>query len=91
MKPWNGNSGDALIWLGTEHLLKDLGIARTRDPRKADVILIPGGNQTMWQDNIDVWKEAGRNGRTRSSSSARQPPGWASQLGEKTSTKQAET
>lgn len=58
MKPWSGNSGDALIWVGTEHLLRDLGIARTLDPRKADVILIPGGNQTMWQANIDVWKEA---------------------------------
>ncbi len=58
MKPWSGNSGDALIWLGTERLLKDLGIPRTFDPRKADVILIPGGNQTMWQENIDVWKEA---------------------------------
>jgi hypothetical protein len=21
------------------------------------VILIPGGNQTMWQENIDVWKD----------------------------------
>jgi exopolysaccharide biosynthesis predicted pyruvyltransferase EpsI len=57
MKPWSGNSGDALIWLGTEHLLRDLKIVRTLDPRKADVILIPGGNQTMWQGNIDVWKE----------------------------------
>lgn len=57
MKPWSGNSGDVLIWVGTEHLLRDLGIARTLDPRKADVILIPGGNQTMWQGNIDVWKE----------------------------------
>ncbi|NLH44240.1 MAG: polysaccharide pyruvyl transferase family protein [Planctomycetes bacterium] len=57
LKPWNGNSGDMLIWLGTERLLKDLGIARTMDPRTADVILIPGGNQTMWQANIDVWKE----------------------------------
>jgi exopolysaccharide biosynthesis predicted pyruvyltransferase EpsI len=57
MKPWSGNSGDVLIWVGTEHLLRDLGIARTLDPRRADVILIPGGNQTMWQGNIDVWKD----------------------------------
>lgn len=57
LKPWNGNSGDVLIWMGTESLLTDLGIVRTLDPRKADVILIPGGNQTMWQGNIDVWKE----------------------------------
>lgn len=57
LKPWNGNSGDMLIWLGTERLLEDLKIPRTLDPRTADVILVPGGNQTMWQANIDVWKE----------------------------------
>lgn len=57
LKPWNGNSGDFLIWLGTEHLLRDLGITRTLDPRTADIILIPGGNQTMWQSNTDIWKE----------------------------------
>lgn len=57
LKPWNGNSGDVLIWLGTERLLGDLDIRRTLDPRAADVILIPGGNQTMWQGNIKVWKE----------------------------------
>ncbi len=57
LKPWNGNSGDVLIWLGTEYLLKDLGITRTLDPRTADIILIPGGNQTMWQENTDIWKE----------------------------------
>jgi exopolysaccharide biosynthesis predicted pyruvyltransferase EpsI len=57
LKPWGGNSGDVLIWLGTEHLLRDLHISRTLDPREADVILLPGGNQTMWQANIDVWKE----------------------------------
>ncbi|HSW02889.1 MAG TPA: polysaccharide pyruvyl transferase family protein [Sedimentisphaerales bacterium] len=57
LKPWNGNSGDMLIWLGTERLIDDLRIPRTLDPRTADVILVPGGNQTMWQANIDVWKE----------------------------------
>jgi len=57
LKPWNGNSGDVLIWLGTERLFEDLGIPRTVDPRKADIILIPGGNQTMWQENVDVWNE----------------------------------
>jgi len=57
LKPWNGNSGDVLIWLGTERLLADLRVRRTMDPRAADVILIPGGNQTMWQENIDVWKD----------------------------------
>jgi len=57
MKPWDGNSGDVLIWLGTTQLLKDLQITQTMDPREADVILIAGGNQTMWQTNVDVWKE----------------------------------
>ncbi len=57
MKPYNGNSGDALIWLGTKHLLADLRIPRTMDPKAADIILMPGGNQTMWQLNIDIWKE----------------------------------
>lgn len=56
MKAWGGNCGDALIWLGTEQLFRDLGIRITLDPAQADVILIPGGNQTMYQANIDVWK-----------------------------------
>jgi len=56
MKAWGGNCGDALIWLGTEQLLSDLGIRTTLNPAQADVILIPGGNQTMYQANIDVWK-----------------------------------
>lgn len=57
MKGWNGNSGDTLIWLGTKRLLKDLQIRRTADPRAADIILMPGGNQTMWQGNINIWTE----------------------------------
>jgi len=56
LKPWPGNTGDMLIWLGTESLLRDLRIRTTRDPRKADLILMPGGNQTMWQNNVDIWK-----------------------------------
>jgi exopolysaccharide biosynthesis predicted pyruvyltransferase EpsI len=56
MKAWAGNTGDALIWWGTENLLRDLGIRTTRDPMGADVILVPGGNQTMWQDNVDTWR-----------------------------------
>lgn len=56
LKAWGGNCGDTLIWLGTEQLLADLGMRTTLDPARADVILIPGGNQTMYQENIDVWK-----------------------------------
>jgi len=29
LKPYNGNSGDLLIWLGTEYLLRDLHLVRT--------------------------------------------------------------
>ncbi len=57
LKPWRGNAGDTLIWLGTENLLHELSIRTTRDPEKADLILIPGGNQTMWQANVDIWKK----------------------------------
>jgi exopolysaccharide biosynthesis predicted pyruvyltransferase EpsI len=57
LKPYNGNSGDVLIWLGTERLLQNLKIARTLNPRTADVVLIPGGNQTMWHANVAIWKE----------------------------------
>jgi len=57
LKPWGGNTGDTLIWWGTENLLRDLNIRMTLNPLEADLILIPGGNQTMWQSNIDVWKE----------------------------------
>ena len=56
MKAWGGNRGDTLIWMGTAQLLHDLGIRTTLDPTGADIILIPGGNQTMYQENIDVWK-----------------------------------
>ncbi len=56
MKAWGGNCGDTLIWLGTVQLLHDLEIRTTLDAAQADVILIPGGNQTMYQENIDVWK-----------------------------------
>jgi exopolysaccharide biosynthesis predicted pyruvyltransferase EpsI len=56
MKAWAGNTGDLLIWWGTENLLRDLDIQTTRDPMEADVILIPGGNQTMWQGNVETWR-----------------------------------
>ena len=61
LKAWGGNCGDALIWLGTEQLFHDLGIRTTLDPDQADVILISGGNQTMYQGNIDIWKTAWAN------------------------------
>ena len=57
VKPYVGNSGDCLIRMGTMMLLADLGIETTVNPRKADVILWPGGNPTMWRANIEGWKE----------------------------------
>lgn len=57
MKPWDGNSGDVLIWMGTNKLLADLEIKTTVNPKESDVVLIPGGNQTMWQENVNIWKE----------------------------------
>ena len=57
VKPYIGNSGDCLIRMGTIELLTDLGIGTTVNPDKADIILWPGGNPTMWRGNIEGWKE----------------------------------
>jgi exopolysaccharide biosynthesis predicted pyruvyltransferase EpsI len=57
LKPYGGNSGDALIWLGAELLLNELGLNRVLNPQKADVILWPGGNPTMWKANLDGWQD----------------------------------
>lgn len=46
--PYPGNAGDSLIQFATQVILGDLQIRTTVDPRKADVILVPGGNPTMW-------------------------------------------
>src|SRR4051812_2365930 len=45
-----GNAGDSLIRLGTQQMLADLQIRTTADPAIADVILVPGGNPTLWPD-----------------------------------------
>jgi exopolysaccharide biosynthesis predicted pyruvyltransferase EpsI len=57
LKPYVGNSGDTLIWLGNRLLLKQLGLIQVVDPLKADLILWPGGNPTMWATNLDGWQE----------------------------------
>lgn len=57
IKPYICNSGDCLIRMGTLQLLSDIGIKTTVDPKKADVILWPGGNPTMWRANVKGWKE----------------------------------
>lgn len=46
--PYPGNAGDSLIQFATKMILQDLQIDTTVDPRKAEVILVPGGNPTMW-------------------------------------------
>jgi exopolysaccharide biosynthesis predicted pyruvyltransferase EpsI len=46
--PYPGNAGDSLIQFATDQILHELKIQTTVDPRQADVILVPGGNPTMW-------------------------------------------
>jgi len=60
LKPYQCNSGDVLIWMGNEVLLKELGIIQVVDPKQADIILWPGGNPTMWQVNLDEWVDCWR-------------------------------
>lgn len=57
LKPYWGNSGDELIWMGTDILLKDLGLNRVLNPAKADIILMPGGNPTMWGSPLSEWQD----------------------------------
>jgi exopolysaccharide biosynthesis predicted pyruvyltransferase EpsI len=55
--PYPGNAGDSLIQFATARILGDLGIRTTVDARKADVILIPGGNPTMWPEvGPQLWR-----------------------------------
>jgi hypothetical protein len=46
MKAYDGNSGDTLIWLGSDQLLRDLQITRTMSPQAADIILVAGAPRT---------------------------------------------
>jgi len=56
--PYSGNAGDSLIQFATEQLLQDAGIRTTVNPSEADVILIPGGNPTMWPSiGSERWRE----------------------------------
>jgi exopolysaccharide biosynthesis predicted pyruvyltransferase EpsI len=59
--PYPGNAGDSLIQFATARLLEDLGIRTTFDPRAADVILVPGGNPTMWPSiGVQRWQDIWR-------------------------------
>jgi len=55
LKPYSGNAGDQLIWMGSKILLNELGLKRILNPQKADIILWPGGNPTMWRRNLTGW------------------------------------
>ena len=57
LKPFWGNSGDELIWMGNDLLLKELGLRRVFNPNKAEIILIPGGNPTMWESPLAEWQD----------------------------------
>lgn len=58
LKPYWGNSGDELIWKGNEILLHELGLNRVLNPTKADIVLVPGGNPTMWDSPLSEWQDA---------------------------------
>lgn len=53
--PCPGNAGDELIVHGTRVLLESLGIEPTTDGGRADLLLYPGGNPTMWPRVLDTW------------------------------------
>lgn len=54
--PYPGNSGDELIVRGTLELIDKINILRTYNPNLAEVILYPGGNPTMWHEDIVIWR-----------------------------------
>jgi exopolysaccharide biosynthesis predicted pyruvyltransferase EpsI len=55
--PYAGNAGDSLIQFATTRILSDLAIRTTVDAKKADVILIPGGNPSMWPESgSELWR-----------------------------------
>lgn len=56
--PYPGNAGDELIVRGTLSLLEQMGLERTMNGRVADLIIYPGGNPTMWREDIAVWRDA---------------------------------
>lgn len=55
--PYPGNSGDELIVRGTLILLEKMGLERTMNGTGADLLIYPGGNPTMWQEDIAVWSD----------------------------------
>ncbi len=57
LKPYWGNSGDELIWMGNDILLRELGLNRVLNPQKAEIVMIPGGNATMWGSPLSEWQD----------------------------------
>ncbi len=60
LKPYLGNGGDTLIRMGSEILLRQLGLTPVLDPARADIVLWPGGNPTMWPANLRGWQDCWR-------------------------------
>ncbi|BDS07625.1 hypothetical protein NT6N_26650 [Oceaniferula spumae] len=60
LKPYWGNSGDELIFLGTKEILAKLGIGAVTNPSIADMIISPGGNPSMWPCHQEEWRNAWR-------------------------------
>ncbi len=60
LKPYWGNSGDELIWMGNDVLLRELGLNRILNPQKAAIIMVPGGNATMWDLPLSEWQDCWR-------------------------------
>jgi exopolysaccharide biosynthesis predicted pyruvyltransferase EpsI len=60
LKPYVGNSGDGLIWMGSELLLRQLNLIQVVNPANAEIVLWPGGNPTMWPSNLRGWQECWR-------------------------------
>lgn len=54
--PYPGGAGDSLIQFATARLLRNLNIRTSVDPNDADIVLVPGGNPTMWHSiGIERW------------------------------------
>lgn len=61
LKPYAGNAGDSLIRRGMQTMLSELSIQESVDPRKADVLVMPGGNAAMWPSvHVPLWRELWR-------------------------------
>ncbi len=54
---YHGNAGDELIYSGALQTLMDAGAILEAEPRRAEVVVWPGGNPAMWHAHIRRWRE----------------------------------